>query len=69
MNEEQIDCLGSIHFSMKTNGTGPGLTFSNEVIRALGGEVSVKSAWGGHDVTLTIPEIKAGDEANAARKS
>jgi two-component system sporulation sensor kinase B len=70
MNEEQINRLGSIHFSTKTNGIGLGLTFSYKVIRALGGEVSVTSQPGaGTLFTLTIPEIKAGDEAKAERKS
>ncbi|MFE5322081.1 ATP-binding protein [Paenibacillus sp. NPDC056579] len=43
MNQEQIDRLGSIYFSNKTNGTGLGLTYSYHVIHALGGMITVSS--------------------------
>lgn len=43
MNEGQISRLGSIYFSTKSNGTGLGLTYSYQVIQALGGTVSVFS--------------------------
>ncbi|MGF7033977.1 two-component system sporulation sensor kinase B [Paenibacillus mucilaginosus] len=43
MSESQINRLGSIYFSTKTNGTGLGLTYSYQVIHALGGSVMVTS--------------------------
>jgi two-component system sporulation sensor kinase B len=43
MNEEQVRHLGMIYYSTKTRGTGLGLTFSYQVIRALGGTIAVQS--------------------------
>ncbi|TDG00149.1 sensor histidine kinase [Paenibacillus piri] len=43
MNEEQISRLGSIYFSTKSNGTGLGLTYSYQVIHAIGGDITVTS--------------------------
>jgi two-component system sporulation sensor kinase B len=43
MNEDQVRLLGTIYYSTKTRGTGLGLTFSYQVIRALGGSISVQS--------------------------
>ena len=71
---------GKVVLSLKTDGRQARLwirdngvrmnAFSYEVIRALGGEVSVESQPGaGTLFTLTIPEIKAGDGAKAERKS
>lgn len=56
MNEEQINRLGSIYFSNKTSGTGLGLTYSYQVIRAIGGVVTVSSKpnWG-TKFTITLP--------------
>jgi two-component system sporulation sensor kinase B len=56
MNEEQINRLGSIYFSTKTSGTGLGLTFSYQVIHAVGGTVSVRSEpRAGTTFTITLP--------------
>ncbi|SEB42662.1 sensor histidine kinase [Paenibacillus sp. GP183] len=43
MNEDQVRRLGTIYYSTKARGTGLGLTFSYQVIRALGGSISVQS--------------------------
>lgn len=43
MTEEQLNRLGSIYYSTKMNGTGLGLTFSYQAIRAMNGSVSVSS--------------------------
>ncbi|WP_426451876.1 ATP-binding protein [Paenibacillus sp. S-38] len=43
MSESQMSRLGSIYFSTKTSGTGLGLTYSYQVIHALGGSVMVTS--------------------------
>ncbi|MCA0756992.1 sensor histidine kinase [Paenibacillus sp. N4] len=56
MSREQQKRLGTIYFSTKSNGTGLGLTFSFQVIRALGGAVSVQSEpYGGSNFTIDIP--------------
>jgi two-component system sporulation sensor kinase B len=63
MNEEQVSRLGSIYFSTKFNGTGLGLTVSYQVIRALGGTVSVRSGPGaGTLFTITLPFMKEKQE-------
>jgi two-component system sporulation sensor kinase B len=46
MNEDQVRRLGTIYYSTKTSGTGLGLTFSYQVIRTLGGSISVQSELG-----------------------
>lgn len=43
MTEGQLNRLGSIYFSTKSNGTGLGLTYSYQVIHAIGGTISVSS--------------------------
>lgn len=43
MNPEQLSRLGSIYYSTKMSGTGLGLTFSYQAIRAMDGSVSVRS--------------------------
>jgi len=64
MNTEQINRLGSIYFSTKSSGTGLGLTYSYQVIHALGGTISVSSKpQMGTTFTLAFPcavEIEAG---------
>jgi two-component system sporulation sensor kinase B len=65
MDEEQINRLGSIYFSTKTSGTGLGLTFSYQVIHALGGTVSVRSEpRAGTLFTITLPLLAAVDLPN-----
>lgn len=44
MNPEQLSRLGSIYYSTKMSGTGLGLTFSYQAIRAMDGSVSVRSS-------------------------
>lgn len=59
MNEEQINRLGSIYFSTKSSGTGLGLTFSYQVIRTLGGNISVQSEpRAGTLFTIILPLVK-----------
>jgi len=56
MTEDQINRLGSIYFSTKSNGTGLGLTYSYQVIRILGGNVSVRSQKKvGTTFTISVP--------------
>ncbi|WP_134684930.1 ATP-binding protein [Brevibacillus migulae] len=56
MNAEQINRLGSIYFSTKSSGTGLGLTYSYQVIHAIGGTVSVYSKpQMGTVFTITFP--------------
>ncbi|UUZ83593.1 HAMP domain-containing histidine kinase [Paenibacillus sp. P26] len=56
MNEQQISRLGSIYFSTKTSGTGLGLTYSYQVIHAVGGGVKVTSKpQSGTVFTIAIP--------------
>ncbi|MCZ8522461.1 MULTISPECIES: sensor histidine kinase [Paenibacillus] len=56
MNESQMNRLGSIYFSTKSNGTGLGLTYSYQVIHALGGSVMVTSrAQHGTKFAITLP--------------
>ncbi|PZD96195.1 two-component sensor histidine kinase [Paenibacillus sambharensis] len=43
MSPEQIERLGTVYFSTKSTGTGLGLTFSYQLIRSLGGRVTVRS--------------------------
>ncbi|NHN35185.1 ATP-binding protein [Paenibacillus agricola] len=60
MNREQIERLGSIYFSTKSSGTGLGLTYSYQVIHALGGLVTVSSKPQlGTRFTITIPSVSA----------
>lgn len=44
MTPEQLSRLGSIYYSTKMSGTGLGLTFSYQAIRAMNGSVSVRSS-------------------------
>lgn len=44
MTPEQLSRLGSIYYSTKMSGTGIGLTFSYQAIRAMNGSVSVRSS-------------------------
>ncbi|MBD2865620.1 ATP-binding protein [Paenibacillus oceani] len=56
MKQEQVNRLGSIYFTTKSSGTGLGLTFSYQVIRTLGGTISVHSEPGeGTQFTITLP--------------
>ncbi|MEV5027770.1 HAMP domain-containing sensor histidine kinase [Paenibacillus sp. LPE1-1-1.1] len=56
MNKDQENRLGTIYFSTKSNGTGLGLTFSFQVIRALGGTISINSRpQKGTEFKITIP--------------
>lgn len=56
MSREQKQRLGTIYFSTKSNGTGLGLTFSFQVIRALGGSIAVESEpYGGSTFNIDIP--------------
>lgn len=57
MNEDQVRHLGTIYYSTKTRGTGLGLTFSYQVIRALGGSISVQSE-PGRGTVFTITFLK-----------
>ncbi|MED2008316.1 HAMP domain-containing sensor histidine kinase [Brevibacillus borstelensis] len=59
MTESQMKRLGSIYFSTKSNGTGLGLTYSYQVIHAMGGTVTVASKPGaGTKFTLIFPEAE-----------
>ncbi|MDQ8735206.1 HAMP domain-containing sensor histidine kinase [Paenibacillus sp. LHD-38] len=56
MNKDQENRLGTIYFSTKSNGTVLGLTFSFQVIRALGGTISINSQpQVGTEFNITIP--------------
>jgi two-component system sporulation sensor kinase B len=56
MANEQMKRLGTIYFSTKSSGTGLGLTYSYQVIHAIGGTVAVSSkAQAGTIFTITIP--------------
>jgi len=56
MDKEQLKRLGSIYFTTKSKGTGLGLTFSYQVIRALGGNVIADSEPSiGTTFTISLP--------------
>ncbi|WP_236595772.1 HAMP domain-containing sensor histidine kinase [Paenibacillus sp. EPM92] len=56
MSEDQMKRLGTIYFSTKSSGTGLGLTFSYQVIHAIGGLVSVSSkTQGDTKFTISLP--------------
>ncbi|WP_036718786.1 HAMP domain-containing sensor histidine kinase [Paenibacillus sp. JCM 10914] len=56
MNSEQLSRLGSIYYSTKMSGTGLGLTYSYQAIRAMNGNVSVHSKpQSGTTFTITLP--------------
>jgi two-component system sporulation sensor kinase B len=56
MAHEQLKRLGTIDFSTKSSGTGLGLTYSYQVIHALGGTVTVASKpQAGTKFTITVP--------------
>ncbi|UQZ82152.1 Sporulation kinase E [Paenibacillus konkukensis] len=62
MSEEQIKRLGSIYFSTKSNGTGLGLTYSYQVIHAIGGQISVSSnPLAGTAFIITLPAAGKGE--------
>lgn len=56
MDQEQVKRLGTIYFSTKSNGTGLGLTYSYQVIHAIGGNIMVTSkAQVGTTFHITLP--------------
>jgi two-component system sporulation sensor kinase B len=58
MAHEQLKRLGTIYFSTKSSGTGLGLTYSYQVIHALGGTVTVISKpQAGTKFTISVPLI------------
>lgn len=56
MSADQINRLGSIYYSTKSSGTGLGLTYSFQIIRAMGGSIAVKSEpKAGTVFTISLP--------------
>ena len=55
MTPEQLSRLGSIYYSTKMSGTGLGLTFSYQAIRAMNGSVLVRSSPRSGTVFLITP--------------
>lgn len=61
MTPEQLSRLGSIYYSTKMSGTGLGLTFSYQAIRAMDGSVSVRSSPRSGTVFLITLPLAAAD--------
>lgn len=56
MSNEQLERLGTIYFSTKSQGTGLGLTFSYQLIRSMNGAVNVRSTLGkGTEFVISLP--------------
>ncbi len=67
MSADQISRLGSIYYSTKSSGTGLGLTYSFQVIRAIGGSVAVQSEpRAGTRFTISLPLHDYAQETPAA---
>lgn len=70
MSADQISRLGSIYYSTKSSGTGLGLTYSFQVIRAMGGSIAVQSEPSeGTRFTISIPLLDYAQETPATRIS
>ncbi|MFA9555904.1 ATP-binding protein [Evansella sp. AB-rgal1] len=69
MTKEQISRIGTAYFSTKEQGTGLGLKISYNIIKNLGGSITVKSEWkNGTEFIITLPSKESTIEEEDRKK-